>query len=62
MFYNKWLVGNMYLHKSEKQNSRKGGGSVVVDSMLIVSPTVGFVIVLCIGVRNFMFFLVLQSS
>ena len=40
----------------------QGGGSVVVDSLLIVTPIVGFCNCLCFVVRYFMSILVLQSS
>ena len=40
----------------------KGSGPVVVDSLLIVTPIVGFCNVLCFVVRYFMSILVLQSS
>ena len=41
-----------------------GGGSVVVDSLLIVTPIVGICIfsLFCFVVRYFMFILVLQAS
>ena len=39
-----------------------GGGSVVVDSLLIVTPVVGVLIVVCFVVRYLMSILVLQSS
>ena len=39
-----------------------GGGSVVVDLLLIVTPVVGVLIVVCFVVRYFMSILDLQSS
>ena len=38
-----------------------GGGSGVVDSLLVVTPVWDFVIVLCVGMHYFVSILVLQS-
>ena len=40
----------------------EGGGSVVVDSLLVVSSVVGVLIAVCFVVRYFMYILVLQAS